>query len=107
MLYVNPIATPFTPGGSPDERLAARAATAVQEFERYFIFSLLREMGNTVPDGGMFGSGFVKDMQMELFYDAVAGEVAKSGQLALPELSRQVQEQLEAARLQDRLLSGM
>lgn len=96
MLYVNPVSNLDTlrTDGSPDSAL--RRKTALQELDRLFAFTLLQEMRKTVPDDALFGRTNERRTYDEMLDDAVAGDMARTGQLGV---ARQVEAQLAAAEL--------
>lgn len=93
MLYVNPQANAvfrdraLSPGG------AARETQALREFERLFLFQMLKEMRSTVPEGGLLDAGSRQDHFEEMLDDFLAGEMAASGQFGI---ARQMAAELEA-----------
>lgn len=100
MLYVNPLATPYSarmgslPAGPP------RDATAFRELEHFFLYMLLQEMTKTVPKGGLFDAGRETEVYHDLLNDALSGEMAASGQLGVAKI---MAEQLRAAETQQRV----
>lgn len=91
MLYVNPLETGY--GARVDAALsgAAREGRAVEEFERFFLYTLLREMRRTVPRNGLWGDSQSRQVAEDMLDDVLAGEMAKSGQVGL---GKQIHEQL-------------
>ncbi|MBP8128047.1 MAG: rod-binding protein [Candidatus Hydrogenedentes bacterium] len=91
MLYVNPLETGY--GARVDAALkgAAREGRAVEEFERFFLYTLLREMRRTVPRDDLWGDSQARQVAEDMLDDVLAGEMAKSGQMGL---GKQIQEQL-------------
>ena len=93
MLYVNPVSPLLnrTTGATPAQS-AAQTKEALKEFERLFLYSLLREMHQSVSVAGE-----KKEREMQLFEemldDALAGEMARSGQVGI---ARQIEHQLNA-----------
>src|SRR5690606_35225994 len=98
MLYVNPQASASfrTHPGMPNS--PAREAQALQEFERLFLFQMLKEMRKTIPDGGLFQGGMKQEYFEEMMDDFLAGEMAASGQLGI---ARQMAAELHAKRPAD------
>lgn len=88
MLYVNPV----NPALGTQADKAAKRQAALQEFERLFLYSLLREMRQAVPV-----SGEKKGREMQLFEDmlddAMSGAMARSGQVGI---AGQIERQLSA-----------
>jgi len=66
-------------------RPAARAelGKACQMLEAHFVAWLLREMRQTVPDGGLFPRGPTEETYEQLFDDALAKAVAQGGGIGL------------------------
>lgn len=98
MLYVNPMETgtthlakPIRPGKQDPER----EKVALQEFERVFLFQLLREMRSTVPENTLFGKSATNDYMQEMLDDHYAGVMAKSGQFGI---AKQMEAQMHAPR---------
>ncbi len=93
MLYVNPIANldAYRDAGLPDNLVRRKAA--LQELERLFAFSLVQEMRKSVPEDGLLGHPAQRRLFDEMLDDALAGAMAKSGQLGL---ARQIESQLAA-----------
>lgn len=93
MIYVNPVnpllnrTTGLTDAGNEAQRKAA-----LQEFEHLFLYSLLREMHQSVS---VTGEKKGREMQLfeEMLDDALAGEMARSGQVGI---GRQIEKQLTA-----------
>lgn len=94
MLYVNPVGMG---AASPTPALHAGDATrrdeALREFERLFLYQLLREMRNTVPKAGLLGDSPSQRYFEEMFDDAMAGNMASSGQFGI---AKQIAAQWEA-----------
>ena len=96
MIYVNPVnpllnrTTGMTATGNEAQRKAA-----LQEFEHLFLYSLLREMHQSVS---VTGEKKGREMQLfeEMLDDALAGEMARSGQVGI---GRQIEKQLTAPRV--------
>lgn len=88
MLYVNPV-SPAISARAPEH---TQRKAALQEFEHLFLYSLLREMKQTVSI-----SGEKKGREMQLFEemldDALSGQMALSGQVGI---ARQIEQQLAA-----------
>lgn len=83
MLYVNPLE--LSRGARVDHMLEgpAREKTAVQEFERYFLYTLLREMRETVPRNDLFGDSQSRRVYEDMLDDHLAGQMAQSGQFGI------------------------
>ncbi len=102
MLYVNPLA------GAPAQNIEqfadnpAREKQALQEFERFFLYQLVKEMRRTVPESELWGNGPAQQTYREWMDDALAGALAQSGQFGVAEqISKQWEAQ--AAAIKSRL----
>jgi len=88
MLYVNPVSASLARQADGE----AQRKAALQEFEQLFMYSLLREMRQSVSV-----SGEKKGREMQLFEDmlddALSGAMARSGQVGI---ARQIERQLSA-----------
>jgi len=93
MLYVNPMDARAGVLNAPTNAPKAREAQALQEYERLFVFQLLREMRKSVPESPLFGRSAQQDFMEEMMDDHLAGEIARSGQFGIAEEMRR---QLEA-----------
>lgn len=95
MLYVNPVSPALNriEAGSPAAE-EARKKTAMQELEHLFLYTLLREMRQTVSVNGE-KKGRELELYEEMLDDALSSEMAKSGQVGM---ARQLEQEL-AARL--------
>jgi len=100
MLYVNPVATPYTAGLNSMAQSEAREKTALEEFEQFFLFTLLREMRKSIPHEGIWGGAAETRVYEEMLDDALSKQMAKSGQFGL---ARAMADQLRAAEVQERL----
>ncbi|MCC6696283.1 MAG: rod-binding protein [Candidatus Hydrogenedentes bacterium] len=89
MLYVNPLATPFTVRTEAALNQASRETAVTEELEHFFAYLLLQEMQATVPEDGLFNSGLASDFERDMFNDALSGEIAKSGQLGIAKMVRE------------------
>ncbi|MCP4644411.1 MAG: hypothetical protein GY851_28465 [bacterium] len=111
MLYVNPLATSYRPATPVADALGAangqegdpREPLALKEMERYFVYTLLQEMRKSVPKDGMFDLGLQSQLQDEMLDDALAGQIAESGQLGI---ARAIEQQLRISDIQRSLGSG-
>lgn len=87
MLYVNPMESSVARLGGPGLRAGKdtpeREKAALEEFERVFLFQLLREMRRTVPEDSLFGKSATNDYMQEMLDDHYAGVMAKSGQFGI------------------------
>ena len=100
MLYVDPLANPFTVHMEGVEQDAAREKMALQEMERFFAYTLLQEMRKTIPDDGLFEQTPAMRMYEELMDDVLAEQWAESGQLGLAQM---LEEQLRIGEMQHTL----
>lgn len=98
MLYVTPVgmtrSAPPALAAAAGAEDPARRAEALREFERVFLFQLLREMRNTVPKAGLLGDSPSQRYFEEMLDDAYAGQMAASGQFGI---AGQIAAQWEAA----------
>ncbi len=83
MLYVNPIAEGRIGAATSAAASKERQAQAAEEFERFFLFQLLKEMRKTVPRTELMGKSSQEQMYEEMLDDTLAGEMARSGQLGM------------------------
>ncbi len=98
MLYVNPLQTSTDWRSDPAQFSAQREQQALEEFERVFLYQMLREMRKTVPDGGLFAPSPAQKFFEESLDDALAGSMAESGQLGIAKQIKAQWEQTRAAR---------
>lgn len=97
MLYVDPIAERHIAAPGGPGALRARREGAAQEFERFFVYQLVREMRKSVPKTGLLGKSQQQDLYEEMFDDFMSGEMARSGQLGIAKLVNQELEKPGAA----------
>lgn len=102
MLYVNPLE--LSRGARADRMLEgpAREKTAVQEFERYFLYTLLHEMRETVPRNDLFGDSQSRRVYEDMLDDHMAGQMARSGQFGI---GKQIEAQLRQSETRVRVES--
>jgi hypothetical protein len=81
MLYVDPIRQ----HGIGLEN-GARERKALEEFERLFLYQMLREMRKTITQSNLLGGESHRAMFQDMMDDVWAGEMAKSGQLGVADL---------------------
>ena len=93
MLYVNPLDSMTSVRTNPESLKAAREDKALQEFERLFLYKLLREMRKTVPADPLLGKSSQKDFFEEMLDDVLAGKMVESGQLGV---AKQIEQQLHS-----------
>ena len=91
MLYVNPLDSMTAIRTDPESFKAAREKQALQEFERVFLYQLMREMRKTVPADSLFKDSSQKAFFDEMLDDVMAGKMAESGQLGV---AKQIKQQL-------------
>lgn len=103
MLYVNPLASFRTTPQQPIDQDQKRERMALEEFEHYFLFMLLDEMGKSVPKDGLFPGGPERPIYEEMLNDALSGTMAKSRQLGIADL---IERQLDAQQAQAKLTNA-
>ncbi len=90
MLYVDPLAAAApsmpAPGAAYDK---VREKKALEELEHLFIFMLMKEMRNSVPEEGLFGDSPELRTYSEMFDDAASEEMAKAGQFGIAKMMDQ------------------
>ncbi len=89
MLYINPVDASYQTPVDPRLRAEAKQHHAAQELERYFLFTLMKEMRKTIPEDTLLGGGQMKSFFQELLDDALAGEMARSGQWGVARIIEQ------------------
>ena len=99
MLYVSPLSSVTEARTGALANTASRERVALQEYEHYFVFSLLQEMEKSVPKGTLFGNGADSQYYREMLNDTLSGEIAKSGQFGIAKL---IEQQLHAAEMRGR-----
>jgi Rod binding domain-containing protein len=100
MLYVNPVATQYSAGLNSLAESGGREKAAFEEFEQFFLFTLLREMRKSIPHEGIWGDGAERKVYEEMLDDAYSRQMAQCGQFGL---ARSMADQLRVAELQNRL----
>jgi len=83
MLYVNPMESLQGARMDMAQSETIREKQALQEFERLFLYTLLKEMRKSVPDDGLLESASSTRVYWDMLDDAMAGEMARSGQLGV------------------------
>ena len=102
MLYVNPmVGLSEARSQSVIRGSSGRQKLALQEYEHYFLFSLLQEMQKTVPQSELFGSGPELGYYQDIMNDTLSGEMAKSGQMGI---AKMMAEQMRIADMQSSLV---
>ena len=61
---------------------AKAAVRAAKDFEAIFLHKLLKEMKDTIPDGGLLGDG-ISDQVKDIFWYYLAEDLADKGGLGL------------------------
>ena len=100
MLYVNPYQDASLARTAPGRLDAMRERQAFEEFERVFLYQMIRQMRKTVPDSSLFGKSAQHEYFEEMMDDVLAGEMAKSGQFGVADL---LEEQLRIQEMQKKL----
>lgn len=100
MLYVNPVQDAGFARTAPAQLDALERRQAFEEFERLFLYQLLRQMRKTVPESSLFGKSSQRAYFEEMMDDVLAGQMAKSGQLGVADL---LEEQLRIQEMQKQL----
>ncbi len=100
MLYVNPLQDASFARTDPARLDALQRRQALEEFERVFLYQLLRQMRKTVPESSLFGKSSQREYFEEMMDDVLAGEMARSGQFGVAAL---LEEQLRVQELQKTL----
>lgn len=94
MLYVNPLAgNKALAAADGAKNSPARRAAALQEFEHYFLLTMLKEMRKTAPGTGLLDGGQGTAFFREMLDDALSAEMAKSGQFGI---AKSIEAQWEA-----------
>lgn len=53
------------------------------EFESFFAYQLLKEMGNSVPDGGLFENGLASSIYKDMLFQNVGQAIGETGSLGI------------------------
>jgi len=91
MLYVLPQIAPAHGRGNPTAQLQ-RTDQVLQEFEHFFVYTLLKEMGKSPFPDTLFGDSVQKRLAQDMLHDAWAGLVAQHGNLGI---AAQIRKQLD------------
>jgi peptidoglycan hydrolase FlgJ len=67
-----------------------------KEFESLFTYQLMKVMGDTVPEGGLFEKSLASDIFRDMLYQNVGQAVAQSGALGISTLIRSNERSLKA-----------
>ena len=97
MLYVNPLDSGLAALGQPRPGTLAREKQALREFERLFLYMLLREMRQTAAVGSAREKTPAMRLYEDLLDDALSAEFARSGQVGI---ATQIERQLHPDRAQ-------
>ncbi len=84
MLYVMPVSLsiPIELNSGND---SVRKKVACEEFERIFLYEILKEVRKPVLKSKLFPENSTKQIYDDMLTDALAGEIAKSHQLGVAE----------------------
>ncbi|MFP4502054.1 MAG: rod-binding protein [Candidatus Hydrogenedentota bacterium] len=97
MLYINPIEVTQTARADRAVGSTRREDTALEEYEHYFLYTLLKEMRKSVPDSRLF-DGHGDSVYRDMLDDKLAGVMAESGQLGIADDIRAQLRVAEAAK---------
>ena len=86
MLYVDPIQAGNVAQAERGVPTGVREKKALEEFERMFLFQMLKEMRKGISEPGLFGRESERKIFHEMLDDAMAGHMAKSGQLGVSDI---------------------
>lgn len=86
MLYINPMASPYTARMNAAEAAVQRKEAAIEELEQLFVYMMLKEMHKTVPQDTLLGSPRESGIYEELRDDAYSKQIAGSGKLGIGEI---------------------
>jgi Rod binding domain-containing protein len=67
-----------------------------KEFESLFAYQLLKEMGDTIPEGGLFEKSSASDMFRDMFFQSVGQAVAQTDALGIGTLVKNNERALQA-----------
>ncbi len=82
MLYVMPVSLSIPIELKIGEEVV-RKKVACEEFERIFLYEILKEMRKPVLKSKLFPESSAKRIYDDMLIDALAGEIAKSHQLGI------------------------
>lgn len=57
-----------------------------EDFESFFLSYMLKVMRETIPEGGLFESGFSKDIYTNMLDDAYSREISEAGGIGLADV---------------------
>ncbi|HNY65652.1 MAG TPA: rod-binding protein [Deltaproteobacteria bacterium] len=72
--------------------------TACREFESIFAYQLMKVMGNSVPEGGLFEKGLASDLYRDMLFQNVGQALADSGALGIGRMLKSHVEHYQAAQ---------
>jgi peptidoglycan hydrolase FlgJ len=67
-----------------------------KEFESLFAYQLLKVMGESIPEGGLFEKGLATDMYRDMLFQSVGQSVADSNALGIARMIRKHERALQA-----------
>jgi flagellar protein FlgJ len=67
-----------------------------KEFESLFTYQLLKTMGDSIPEDGLFGKSFATDVYRDMLFQNVGQAVAESGAMGVGKLVRTHEKALQA-----------
>ena len=62
---------------------------ACKEFEAIFAHQLMKVMGDTVPESGLFDEGMASDIYKDMLFEAIGNSVAETGMLGIGSVLKQ------------------
>lgn len=69
---------------------------ACKEFESLFAYQLMKVMGGSIPDGGLFEKGLASDIYRDMLFQNVGRAVAETDALGIGSLLKNHQRALQA-----------
>ena len=99
MMYVNPVQSGLLRQQGAVQGTTETRKTALQEFERLFLFQMIKEMRSSVPKSEFWGDNKQETLFREMMDDHLAGEMAKSGKLGVASFMEAQLQQVENAPL--------
>ncbi len=69
-----------------------RLKESAESFESFFIYSLLKEMRKSIPEGGLLDSGVGKEVYQYMFDEAIAKKMSEAGGIGLSKMLIQTYE---------------
>jgi len=104
MLYIQPASLQFTAPSPSGQADPAREKEALKELEQFFLYTLLGEMRKTIDEGGLYESGGAKPIFDDMMDDAMATQMAESGQMGV---AKAIEDQLHAADIRRSIESSL